>query len=697
MTDTTAPIQPPVAEKRLHSFTHHGVKVDDHYAWLRDAGYPKVESEEILDHLKAENAWFETRMKPYEPLIDTLFAEMRGRIKEDDSSVPVKDGEWYYWSEFVEGAQYRQWWRKPAKGGRDGTEGKELLLDESVLAEGHDYFRLGAFSISQDGTKLAYATDTDGSERYNAVIKDLATGELLPETIEGTLGSLVWVANDKAIVYSLANENWRTDNARLHWLGQPVANDVELYHEVDEGFRVGSGLSSDEKWLLISASDHETDEVRIVAAADPLGEQVLVKPRKAGVEYDIDIAGDRLFVHTNDTHVNFRLAKATLAAPGTWETVIEGSDEFYLTGFEMFRDFYVTEGRQHGLDQVQVRYYDAPDRVEPVAFPEASYTAGLGNNPEYAAEILQLSYFSMVTPATVYDYDPKTRELTTLKVQEIPSGYDASQYRTERVTITARDGTEVPVSLMMRSDTPIDGSAPLHLYGYGAYGSAISPYFSTARLSLVDRGFIYAIAHIRGGDDLGRHWYLDGKLTKRANTFNDFVDVAKGLIERGYSSKGRVTASGGSAGGELMGAIANSDPELWGAIVAQVPFVDVLNTMLDASLPLTPGEWPEWGNPIEDAGAFELIRGYSPYDQVSAQAYPPMLVTGGLNDPRVTYWEPTKWVAKLREMKTDDNELLLKMNMGAGHGGKSGRFDSLREVAEEFAFILWQMGMAEAA
>ncbi|WP_066557841.1 S9 family peptidase [Croceicoccus bisphenolivorans] len=695
MTDTPVVTAPPVAQKRPHSFTHHGITIEDPYAWLRDAGYPKVTDEEVLAHLKAENAWFEGRMKPFEPLVDTLFKEMRARIKEDDSSVPAKDGDWYYWTEYQEGAQYKQWWRKPAAGGRDGTEGKELLLDESVLAEGHEYFRLGAFSISKDATKLAYAIDTDGSERFTARIKDLGTGELLADEIPGTLSSLIWVAGDKALVYSLANENWRTDNARLHWLGQPIESDVELFHEDDEGFRVGSGLSSDEKWLVIATSDHETSEARIVSADDPLGEQRLVKARKAGVEYDIDIAGDRVFVHTNDTHENFRLAQTTLNKLDEWDTLIAGSDDFYLTGFEMFEAFYVTEGRLHGLDQVEVRYYDDPARIEPVAFPEASYTAGLGDNPEYETDTLRLSYFSMVTPGTVYDYDPKTRELTTLKVQEIPSGYDASQYATERLMITARDGTEIPVSLMMRKDTPLDGSAPLHLYGYGAYGHAVSPYFSTARLSLVDRGVIYAIAHIRGGDDLGRRWYLDGKLKKRTNTFNDFVDIAKGLIERGYSAKGRVTASGGSAGGELMGAIVNSDPDLWGAVVAQVPFVDVLNTMLDATLPLTPGEWPEWGNPIEDAEAFALIHSYSPYDQVSAQAYPPMLVTGGLNDPRVTYWEPTKWVARLREMKTDDNELLLKMNMGAGHGGKSGRFDSLREVAEEFAFILWQLGMAD--
>ncbi|MFM5947634.1 MAG: prolyl oligopeptidase family serine peptidase, partial [Novosphingobium sp.] len=369
----------------------------------------------------------------------------------------------------------------------------------------------------------------------------------------------------------------------------------------------------------------------------------------------------------------------------------EGSDHFYLTGFDLFRDFYVTEGRVRGLDRVELRYYGEPDRVEPIVFPEASYSAGLGDNPEWAVDKLRLSYESMVSPASVLEYDVASRTMTTLKVQEIPSGYDAALYVTERLEIAARDGTLIPVSIVYRKDR--NGAGPLHLYGYGAYGIAIEPGFSTTRLSLVDRGFAFAIAHIRGGDDLGRAWYKAGKLERRTNTFTDFVDVAKGLIERGYTRAGRISISGGSAGGELMGAVINSDPELWGAVAAHVPFVDVLATMLDPELPLTPGEWPEWGNPIEDKAAFELIRSYSPYDQVTAQAYPPLLVTAGLNDPRVTYWEPAKWVAKLRELKTDNNELLLKTNMGAGHGGKSGRFESLKETAEEFAFILWQLGV----
>jgi len=692
MTVTTPPPKSaPRAAKKPHSATHHGITVTDDYAWLRDPGYPDVTDKEVLAHLEAENAWFESRMEQQQPLIDTLFKEMRARIKEADKSVPQKDGDYLYWIEFEEGAEYKKWWRRPVAAKDDGTA-DELILDEVALATGKEYFRLGAMSVSSDGKLLAYAIDDNGSERFTARIKDIATGELLPDEIPGTLSALVWVAGDKGLVYSLANEQWRTDNARLHWLGQPLSSDVELYHEDDEGFRVGSSLSANEEWLIISASDHETSEVRIIPAADPLATAILVRPRQKGVEYDVDLRGQQLFVHANDTHENFRLAAASLAKPGDWTTLIEGTDAFYLTGFELFHDFYVVEGRRAGLDQIELRYYDDPARIEPIAFPEASYSAGLADNPEWDVSKLRLSYESMVSPASVFDYDVSTQLLELLKVQEIPSGYDASLYVTERLEIPARDGTPIPVSIVQRNDRAAGG--PLHLYGYGAYGIAVDPGFSTTRLSLVDRGFAYAIAHIRGGDDLGRAWYKAGKLERRSNTFNDFVDVARGLIERDYTAAGRISISGGSAGGELMGAVANSDPDLWGAVVAHVPFVDVLATMLDETLPLTPGEWPEWGNPIEDKAAFEQIHGYSPYDQVKAQKYPPIMVTAGLNDPRVTYWEPAKWVAKLRELKTDNNELILKTNMGAGHGGKSGRFESLKETAEEFAFVLWQLGPA---
>lgn len=688
---TETPSAPPVAEKRDYEYSRHGITIADPYHWLKDQSYPTIDDEDVLAYLKAENAWFESNMAPHQALVGTLFEEMKARIKEDDSSVPQKDGEFLYWTEFEQGAEYRKWYRKPAAGGE-----AQLILDENQLAEGKEYFRLGSFSVSKNGRYLAYSFDDNGSERFTARIKDLQTGELLPDTIPETLSSLVWVADDKGIVYGRANANWRTDNARLHWLGQSADEDIELYKEGDDGFRVGAGLSAQDDWLIIATGDNETSEVRLVRAEDPTGEQILVRPRAKGVEYDVDVRDGKLFVHTNDDHVNFRLATAPIDAPGEWQTLIAGSDEFYLTGVSLFEDFYVTEGRLNGLDQIQLRDYADASAVRPIAFPETSYDTGLSNNPEYSVDRLRLSYESMVTPDSVYDYHLADGSLELLKQQEIPSGYDKDLYRTERVEITARDGTKVPVSIVMRKDRP-EGPGPLHLYAYGAYGYAVPPGFSTTRLSLVDRGFSYAIAHIRGGDDLGRNWYLQGKLNERANTFNDFVDVAKGLAELGYTEKGKITASGGSAGGELMGVVVNTDPDLWGAVVAHVPFVDVLNTMLDESLPLTPGEWPEWGNPLTSKQAFAYILSYSPYDQVVAQEYPPMLVTAGLNDPRVTYWEPAKWVAKLRDVKTDDNTLLLKTNMGAGHGGKSGRFQSIYEVAEEFAFILWQMGMTEQA
>ena len=685
----TAPTAPPVAEKRDHSYSHHGITIADPYHWMKDQSYPTIDDEDVLEHLKAENAWFDARMKPQQALVDELYEEMKARVKEDDSSVPQKDGDWLYWSEFSEGQEYRKYYRRAVAGGEP-----QLILDENALAEGHEYFRLGAFSVSRNGRYLAYSSDTNGSERFTARIKDLQTGELLPDEIPGTLTGPTWVMDDRAIVYGLANEQWRVHDATLHVLGTPLSEDVELYRETEnDGYRVAAGLSAQEDWLVIAVGDSETSEVRLVRADDPTGEQILVSPRMTGREYDVDVRDGTLYIHTNDDHVNFRLATASMDAPGQWTTLIEGSDEFYLSDFELFKDFYVTEGRLRGLDQIQLRSYADPNLVKPVAFTEASFSTGLSDNPEYDTQKLRLAYESMVTPDSVYDYHVDSGELELLKQQEIPSGYDAELYKVERIEIAARDGTMVPVSIVSRRDRQMGG--PLHLYAYGAYGFAYPPNFSTTRLSLVDRGYAFAIAHIRGGDDLGRKWYLQGKLNERTNTFNDFVDVAKGLVAQGYTKEGRISASGGSAGGELMGVVLNTDPQLWGAVVAHVPFVDVLSTMLDKDLPLTPGEWPEWGNPIESKQAFAYILSYSPYDQVVAQDYPPLLVTAGLNDPRVTYWEPMKWVAKLREYKTDDKELLLKTNMGAGHGGKSGRFASIYEVAEEYAFILWQMGETE--
>ena len=689
MTDLT----PPVAATRPHSFTLHGTTIEDPYAWLKDPDYPEVGDADVLAYLEAENAYFERVMAPHQPLVDRLYEEMKARIKEDESSVPQKDGDWIYWTAFETGGQYRKWWRKPADSS-DGAGGDDqLLLDEPALAAGKEYFRLGAFAISNNARYLAYAIDDSGAERFEVRVKDLDTGEHLPEVIPGMLSEIVWTGDDAGFLYGLANDQWRTDNARFHRLGTPVSDDIELFHEEDEGYRVAVAETSDRQWLVIGTGDHVTSEVRLLPANDPFAEPILVAPRKEGREYDVDAHDGTLFIHTNDTDPMWRLCTASVDAPGEWRELIPADPHFYMTGVECYRDFFVVEGRLDGLDQIAIHRYDAPTVPQRITFPEASYAAGLGDNPEYAVDTLRLGYESMVTPGTVYDYDVATGDLTVLKVQEIPAGYDAAGYATERLRITARDGTEVPVSIVYPAGFRRDGSQPVFLYAYGAYGYAIPPGFSTGRLSLLDRGFAYVIAHIRGGDDLGQQWYHDGKLAKRTNTFNDFVDVAKGLIDGGWTSAGRIATAGRSAGGELMGAIVNSDPGLWGAVIADVPFVDVLNTMLDADLPLTPGEWPEWGNPIEDKAAFDLIRSYSPYDNVVAQDYPPMFISGGLNDPRVTYWEPAKWAAKLRRMKTDDNILLLKTNMGAGHGGKSGRFESLREAAEEHAFVQWQLGI----
>ncbi|HEX8193994.1 MAG TPA: S9 family peptidase [Allosphingosinicella sp.] len=679
--------EPPRAEQRPYSYERHGVTVDDPFHWLRDPGYPNVSDADVLAYLKAENAFFEAGMAPHQALVETLFQEMKGRIKEDDRSVPARDGDFLYWWAFEEGAQYRKWWRKPAH----GAGADQLIFDEPAEAAGKDYFRLGAMQVSPDGRHAATLVDDDGSERFKLRIRDLESGAVLETVTEAGIGNVEWSAGSDAIIFTEVNEHWRSYRARLHRLGRPVEEDVTLYEETeDPGFSVSVGKSQDKSLLFISSGDNSSTEVRFVPAADPAAKPALIARRRPNVTYGADAAHGRLWILANDEHLNFRLAEADPASPAEWTTVIPGSDEVYMRGLTAFRDHLVIEERLAGLDQVRLRAYSGEERR--IAFPEASYTVSLGSNAEFAPEAYRLGYASMVTPGTVFDYHPDEDRLETLKVQEIPSGYDASQYETERLMVPARDGREVPVSVVYRRGFPRDGSGKLYLYGYGAYGHAIPPSFSVSRMSLLDRGFACAIAHIRGGDDLGYGWFLDGKLEKRTNSFNDFVDAAKGLIDHGFARPGRIAIQGGSAGGELMGAVVNSDPDLWGAVVADVPFVDVLATMLDDTLPLTPGEWPEWGNPIEDEAAFRLIRSYSPYDNVKAQPYPPMLITGGLNDPRVTYWEPAKWAAKLRATKTDDNLLLLKINMGAGHGGKSGRWDSLRETAEAWAFILTQIG-----
>jgi oligopeptidase B len=677
---------PPAAEQRPYSYDRHGVTIDDPWHWLRDPKYPDVDDPDVLAYLHAENAYFETWAGQHKQLTGQLFEEMKGRIKEDDSSVPIRDGDYLYWWAYRPGEQYRSWYRRPASGGEE-----ELIFDEPAEAHGGHYFRLGALEVSPDGKLLATLADYDGSERFQLRIRDLATGTDTETVTTVGIGQPVWSSDSGGIIFTEVNDHWRSYRARYHRLGRPTDEDVTLYEETEElGFSVGVGRSQDRSLVLVSTGDNTTSEVRFVSADDPAQPLTLVSRRRSGREYHVDSAHGKLWIHTNDDHVNFRLAEADVARPDEWRTVIEGSDRVYLTGVTSYRDHLAISSRVDGLDQLVLRTYSGEETRIP--FREASYSAFFMGNPEFAPEAYRLGYSSMVTPMTVYDYHSGTGELEVRKVQAIPSGYDASNYATERLMIEARDGVKVPVSLVYRKGFEKNGSGKLFLYAYGAYGHAIPPVFNSNRISLLDRGWACAIAHIRGGDDLGYKWFLDGKLAKRTNTFNDFVDAARGLIAAKITSAGRIAINGGSAGGELMGAVANSDPELWGAVVADVPFVDVLNTMLDDTLPLTPGEWPEWGNPITDKAAFDYILSYSPYDNVKAQDYPPMMITGGLTDPRVTYWEPAKWAAKLRASKTDANLLLLKINMGAGHGGKSGRWDKLHEVAETYTFVLTQTG-----
>ncbi len=683
-------LPPPVAAVRPHTSVWHGETLVDPYFWLRDQSYPTVDDPEVLAYVSAENAYFEAHMKPVDGLVTTILTELEGRMQQDDASVPVKNGAFEYWWRFDAGAQYRTWLRRPVGGGAE-----QETLSEPARAQGHDYFRLAGSSVSPDGRLLAYAVDTKGDERFVLRIRDLAAGTDVAMVADNSIGVPVWTADSQALAWNETNDNWRSFRVRLHRLGSS-APDAVLYEETtDIGFNVGVQRSQDGRWFILAAGDNVTSEVRLVPTSDPAAVPVLVRARQPGVSYDVDTRGDTLFIRTNDSHVNFRLATAPIASPGDWTELVAPSDRDYITGLAAFASYLLITGRRDGLDQVRLRRDDGSETVIP--FAEASYTASPGSNPEPDAPLLRLNYSSMVTPATVFDYDVAAGTLVTRKVQQVPSGYDPGQYATERVTITARDGARVPVSIVYKKGFPRDGSGKLHLYAYGAYGYATPPSFSANRLSLLDRGLAFAIAHIRGGDDLGYQWYLDGKLEQRTNTFNDFVDVARGLNALGWAAPGHISASGGSAGGELMGAIVNSDPELWRAVVAHVPFVDVLNTMLDDSLPLTPGEWSEWGNPIADKAAFELLKSYSPYDNVKAQAYPPLLITAGLHDPRVTYWEPAKWTAKLRATKTDSNILLLKTNIGAGHGGKSGRFSALQETAEEYAFILAQFEASDAA
>ena len=682
---------PPVARTEPHTATWHGVTLSDDYHWLRDPGYPKVEDPGVLSYLNAENSYFEAVYQPLNPLVQTLFDELKARQPEQDESVPYAYRGYLYQWRFAKDAQYRTWWRAP----ENAPDTWQLMLDEPAMAAGREYFRLGGMAVHPAGDILAYSTDTDGSERFTLTLTGL-NGATAPEVeIANTLGTPVWAADGQSFYYVALNDQWRPFQVRQHHLDDGA--DACVFEEADDAFFVGVSETQSERYVVISSGDHVTSEIWLIDQTAPEA-PVCMAPRRTGHEYSVDHRADTFYILTNSRQRNFDLMTAPANDPEerNWQRFIDGDEALYLTDHLCLEGYVIVEQRRNGLEEVLV-WQAGSGETHIIELPDAVGTVGFGTNPVARTHKLRLHYESMVRPGTVFDYHLQTRTSETLKVEEIPGGYSGDHYQTERRTIIARDGAQVPVSLVWHTDSPPSPDTPLYLYAYGAYGHAIPPAFSRARLSLLDRGVTYGIAHIRGGDDLGYHWYEAGKLEQRTNTFNDFVDVARGLIDAGLAGAGNIAIAGGSAGGELMGAVVNQAPELWGAVAAHVPFVDVLNTMLDDTLPLTPIEWPEWGNPRTDAQAFETIRSYSPYDQLVAGAYPPMLVTAGLNDPRVTYWEPAKYVAKLRTLKTDDNVLVLKTNMGAGHGGKSGRFESLREVAEEYAWMLTHLNGTQIA
>ncbi|MET3662650.1 oligopeptidase B [Aquamicrobium ahrensii] len=701
MMTTTMPFeqaQPPRPEQRPHSDTRHGIARSDEYAWMRAENWQEVFRDPsrldpaIRAHLEAENSYQERLMADTVELRKILFSEMKGRIREDDSSVPMRDGPYAYGSSYRLGGQHPRYFRKALEGAPD----EEILLDGDREAEGKAYFQLGGIDHSSDHKRLLWAYDDKGSEFYTLRVRDIATGAELPDRVESTGGGGAWAADNDGFFYTLLDDNHRPSKVLFHRLGDDIANARLIYEETDPGFFMSVGGTRRNDWIMISISDHETSEYRILPAADPFAEPRLVAPRETGLQYDLEEGGDVFFILTNEGDAkDFKIMTAPATDPvrANWEELVPHQPGRLILSIAGFSNYLVRLERFEGLPRIVVRER-ATGEEHAIAFDEEAYSLGMAGSYEYDTDVLRFSYSSMTTPAQVFDYDMRTRTRTLLKTQEVPSGHDPDAYVTRRLMAAAEDGEMVPVSLLYRRDTPLDGSAPCLLYGYGSYGISIPASFNTNCLSLVDRGFVYAIAHVRGGKDKGYSWYDDGKRAHKQNTFRDFIAVAKHLAGEGYTAHDRIVAHGGSAGGMLMGAVANIAPEVFGAIIAEVPFVDVLNTMLDASLPLTPPEWPEWGNPIASEKDYKTIAAYSPYDNVGARDYPPILALAGLTDPRVTYWEPAKWVARLRDRKSGDNPVLFKINMDSGHAGASGRFSRLEEIAYTYAFALKVTGRA---
>jgi len=688
---------PPVAAKKPVTDTRHGITRTDDYAWFRADNWqqmfkdPSILDPEIRTHLEGENAYMEAAMGDTAALQKTLFAEMRGRIKEDDSSVPMKDGPFAYGSLFVTGGEQPKYFRTPRDGG-DQT----ILLDGDKEAVGKDYFRLAGIDHATDHSKGIWGYDDKGSEYFTLRVRDLSTGEDMSDVLENTAGGGVWAPDGKSFFYTLQDENHRPSKVFHHILGTPQSDDRLVFEEKDPGFFMGVGGSLLDDVIYLDIHDHETSEYRLIPTSDLTAEPKLVAAREEGIEYSMTEGGDVFYILTNDGDAkDFKIVEAPFAAPGkeNWKEIVPHEPGRLIISHMAYEQHLIWLQRNQGLPEIIIRDRRTGEEHS-IAFAEEAYSLGLSGAAEYDSTVIRFSYSSMTTPTQLYDYDMVSRTRTLLKTQEIPSGHNAADYVTRRVMAPSHDGELVPVSLLYRKDTPLDGTAPCLLYGYGAYGMTIPASFSTNNLSLADRGFIYAIAHIRGGKDKGFAWYEEGKMEAKENTFKDFIAAADHLVTEGFTSYENIIAEGGSAGGMLMGAIANMAPEKFAGIIAAVPFVDVLNTMLDDTLPLTPPEWPEWGNPIESLEEYQWIAAYSPYDNVGAKPYPPILAISGLTDPRVTYWEPTKWVAKLREFSTGSAPILLKTNMAAGHGGKSGRFQRLEEIAFEYAFAIKVAGKA---
>jgi len=689
---------PPTAERRPERDTRHGIERVDEYAWLRAENWqevmrdPDVLAQDIRAYLEAENDYTSARMADTTALQKTLFDEMKGRIKEDDSGVPANDGPFAYYARYVTGGQHPLFCRRPRDGGED-----TVLVDGNALAEPHSYFRIGGVAHSPDHSMVAYASDTKGSEYYTVRTFDISSGKEIGEPIPDTNGGVVWAKDGKTMFYSRLDDNHRPRQIFRHTLGTPPSDDVLVYEDDDPGFFVGVGTTQSDDYIIIDSHDHQTSEARIIDANNPHGEAVLISPRKVGHEYSIEHCGDDLIILTNcDGAEDFKIVSAPVNSPGreNWTDIEAHREGRLILDVVTYKNHLIRLERENGLPRIIIRELASGDE-HAIEFDEEAYSLGLSSGYEFDTATLRFTYSSMTTPSQVFDYDVVTRERTLRKTQEVPSGHDPKDYVTRRVMAPAHDGETVPVTLLYRKDTALDGTAPLLLYGYGSYGISIPASFNTNCLSLADRGFVYAIAHIRGGKDKGYRWYKAGRAKTKTNTFKDFISAGEYLANEKFTSRGHIVGHGGSAGGMLMGAVANMAPDLFAGIIAEVPFVDVLNTILDDTLPLTPPEWPEWGNPITDKDAYLNIASYSPYDNVTAQDYPNILAVGGLTDPRVTYWEPAKWVARLRTTKSDDNLVLLKTNMDAGHGGASGRFDRLKEVAMAYAFALMVSGKTQ--